>query len=165
MIDWAATTDAALVAAAFLAVGAAFWQVELTRRAARRQLRAYADISEINVLQSQDGADLDTISLKVRNFGQTPALNCGGHFTIENGAESAKLSTPAKTIAPGGEFNYVIALVGLARANLRARPEQFRIEGSFTYADVFGENQVVGFSMYVDPITKELRAGERLWST
>lgn len=138
---------------------AAGCQFEITRRTARRQLKAYIFISraEINDITTSDFK----ISLVVNNFGQTPADK-----TVINGrVEISKFpldfsSLPPHnivhlknmTIGPGGVHTIIItrpaAFSAEEVARLRTSDSAIYVYGKIEYRDIFNKPRETRYCFY-----------------
>jgi hypothetical protein len=140
-------TEIALAAGTLLLAAFALWQVLISRRTARQQLRAYVIFDGGSIkLQQLQGQTFFEAYVRLKNFGQTPAYNHSSWVRIEVRDASRPPFAPwngltKNILAPAGESNLPVYCGPISAQDLNdIRNERKRIFvwGGADYGDIFG---------------------------
>jgi len=142
-------TEIALAVGTLLLAAFALWQVLISRRTARQQLRAYVIFEGGSIpLQQLQGQTFFEAYVRLKNFGQTPAYNHSSWVRIEVQDASQPPFAPGNgltkdILAPAGESNLPVHCGPITAQDLNdIRNERKRIFvwGGADYTDIFEAN-------------------------
>lgn len=150
-----------------LALYLAFRSNWIARDTAKRQLRAYMNLSEIKLMSRNVGAPVTT-KVIFSNTGQTPARRVQVKFEIMSGPSSAEEEhfAPDQTLPDriGGSIgrDQPIRVYPGLKTNWEAVDEEAFVDGLCTiwvfgeisYEDIFGERHHTRIRMYADRTTR-----------
>jgi hypothetical protein len=147
----------ALAITSFLLFGIGLWQVAITRMVARKQLRAYVFVADVEIFGA--GTDKAQAAVLIRNTGQTPAHNvtvstkaCAFNFPGEVTFEPTPVGPDSSRFVFGpdslGRRNIPLhTIIGTPRAvtALKAGNGVLYVYGEILYKDVFGKGRRTQF--------------------
>lgn len=135
------------------AIGLAFHSNWIARDTARRQLRAYIEVSECTIEVFPDDGEI-IMQVSLQNCGQTPAQEASimaesfvAPYPLDEERPLVKLKEPGWTtsVGPGKTIGCVKRLwadnVELAVEEAKARRQAFYIQGICEYTDAFGKRR------------------------
>jgi hypothetical protein len=163
---------AVLAFVGFLQLVALVATVEVARRTATRQLRAYACLEggSVKPKELEDGKVLLDGFVRLKNFGQTPAKDFRSWVAmrVQNASDwpfdQISEGLGKAIMSPQGEANLPVRLTVTKQTldEIRKGTKRIFVWGGCDYTDVFGKNRYLKFYMWNNP---EISSGWPLGSS
>jgi hypothetical protein len=153
---WSLIMSNAIAICTMLIAAAAIIQLFIMRNTAKRQLRAYVGISGIS--GQPQGAETIEVTIKFKNFGQTPAYNLKSFIDdrvarhpLNEKLKDASYGKDSSKVAVFPQTEYIVHRT--VHTNLRLLKEDFGkalfIYGEVIYEDAFGNRRWTRYRSYL----------------